>query len=39
MLTLSLAAVVLYFTRAKTGYIYINAVTAMVIESVSLLKK
>lgn len=39
VLTLSLAAVVLYFTRAKTGYIYINAVTAMVIESVSLLKK
>jgi accessory gene regulator B len=39
VLALSLAAVVLYFTRAKTGHIYINAVLAMVIESVSLLKK
>lgn len=36
---LSLAAVVLYFARVKTDYIYITAVVAMVIESVSLLKK
>ena len=39
VLILCFAAFVLYFTRAKTGYLYINAVAAMVIESVSLLKK
>lgn len=39
VLMLSLAVLVLYLVRAKTGYIYINAVAAMVIESVSLLKK
>lgn len=39
VITLSLSAVALYFMRVKTGYIYITAVVAMVIESVSLLKK
>ena len=39
VLILSLAAALLYLTRAKTGYLYINAILAMVIESVSLLKK
>lgn len=36
---LSLAAVTLYYARVKTDYIYITAVVAMSIESVSLLKK
>lgn len=36
---LSLAAVTLYFIRVSTGHIYITAVVAMMIESVSLLKK
>ncbi len=39
VITLSLSAAALYFIRVKTGYIYITAVVAMVIESVSLLKK
>ncbi len=39
VIALSLTAVALYFLRAETGYIYITAVVAMVIESVSLLKK
>ncbi len=39
VITLGLAAVALYFIRDKSGYIYITAVVAMVIESVSLLKK
>lgn len=39
VIVLSLAAVALYFVRVSTGYIYITAVVAMVIESVSLLKK
>lgn len=36
---LSLAVVALYFLRARIGHIYITAVVAMVIETVSLLKK
>ena len=36
---LSLVAVCLYYLRVQTDYIYITAVVAMVIESVSLLKK
>ncbi len=39
VVVLSLAAVILYYLRAETGYIYITGVVAMVIESVSLLKK
>ncbi|WP_313342675.1 accessory gene regulator B family protein [Sedimentibacter sp.] len=39
VITLSLAVVVLYFVRVNTDYVYITAVVAMVIESVSLLKK
>lgn len=39
VVTLSLAAAFLYYLRVETDYIYITAVTAMAIESVSLLKK
>lgn len=39
VITLSLAAVVLYYLRVETDYVYITAVAAMAIESVSLLKK
>lgn len=36
---LSVSAICLYFTRVVTGYVYITAVVAMAVESISLLKK
>lgn len=39
VLTLSIAAIILYFMRAATNNIFITAVVSMIIESISLLKK
>lgn len=39
VLTLSIAAIILYFMRAATNHIFITAVVSMIIESISLLKK
>lgn len=39
VVVLSFAAIILYILRMKTDYIYVTASAAMVIESVSLLKK
>ncbi len=39
VVALSFAAIILYVLRMKTDYIYVTASAAMVIESVSLLKK
>ncbi len=38
VITFNLAVIVLYFMRDKTGYIYITATMAMIIESISLVK-